>query len=215
MGLKLILISEVDKMDVLEKGKLFLFVLFIMPGFISMKIYQLFQPTADRDTSKLLIDVVSYSCINYAFLLVPIYWIEKQNYFQNAIFWYYIFYLFVLIIIPALLPIFLLYLRRSNYLRKHLPHPTERPWDYFFSQGTVCWVLITLKSGKKFGGFYGSKSFASSRPEPEQIYLEKHWALDVDGDFDHELKETLGIIILANDIESIEFIEPITVNERQ
>ena len=194
-------------MDVLEKGKLFLFVLFIMPGFISMKTYRLFHPIADRDTSKILIDVISYSCINYAFLLVPIYWIEKQKYFQSDIFLYYIFYLFALVIIPTLLPIIWLYLRRRNFIRQHLPHPTDRPWDFFFSQHKRCWVLVTLKNGKKIGGYYGSDSFVSSRPEPEQIYLEKHWALDKDNDLDHELKDTLGIIILTNEIESIEFIK--------
>ncbi|EBH0527077.1 hypothetical protein FJ770_21390 [Salmonella enterica] len=67
--------------------------------------------------------------------------------------------------------------------------------------------MVTLKNGKKYGGYYGSQSFASNSPEPEQIYLEKHWALDDDGDFDHELTDTLGIIILTNEIESVEFIK--------
>ncbi|HHF8545491.1 TPA: hypothetical protein ACPTZT_004683, partial [Escherichia coli] len=68
-------------MDILEKGKLFLFVLFIMPGFISMRVYRLFHPSADSDTSKVLIDVVSYSCINFSLLLIPIYLIEINNIF--------------------------------------------------------------------------------------------------------------------------------------
>lgn len=86
-----------------------------------------------------------------------------------------------------------------------------RAWDYFFSTRQQCWILVTLKNGKKYGGFYGSNSFASSSPEPEQIYLEKHWALDEDGDLDHELKDSLGIVILTNDIESLEFIEAKTL----
>ncbi|EFO1324782.1 hypothetical protein DWU45_24695, partial [Escherichia coli] len=68
-------------MDILEKGKLFLFVLFIMPGFISMRVYRLFHPSIDLDTSKVLIDVVSYSCINFSFLLIPIYLIETNDIF--------------------------------------------------------------------------------------------------------------------------------------
>lgn len=194
-------------MDVLEKGKLLLFVLFIMPGFISLKIYSLFHPTADRDTSKVLIDVVSYSCINYAFLLIPIYLVETNRVYLSHPILYYVFYFFVLMVLPVILPILLLFLRRCHFIRKFLPHPTGRPWDYFFSTNQCCWVLVTLKNGKKYGGLYGFESFASSSPEPEQIYLEKHWALDEEGDFDHELQDTLGIVILTNEIESVEFIK--------
>ncbi|EGT0654322.1 TPA: DUF6338 family protein [Citrobacter freundii] len=194
-------------MDILEKGKLFLFVLFIMPGFISMRVYRLFHPSADSDTSKVLIDVVSYSCINFSLLLIPIYLIEINNVFINHPVLYYLFYLFVLIIIPVLLPIILLKIRSCEKVKRVLPHPIGRSWDYFFSTRQCCWVLVTLKNGKKYGGYYGSESFASNSPEPEQIYLEKHWALDDDGDFDHELTDTLGIIILTNEIESVEFIK--------
>ncbi|EJD1896784.1 TPA: DUF6338 family protein [Escherichia coli] len=194
-------------MDILEKGKLFLFVLFIMPGFISMRVYRLFHPSADSDTSKVLIDVVSYSCINFSLLLIPIYLIEINNIFISHPVLYYLFYLFVLIIIPVLLPIILLKIRSCEKVKRVLPHPIGRSWDYFFSTRQCCWVLVTLKNGKKYGGYYGSQSFASNSPEPEQIYLEKHWALDDDGDFDHELADTLGIIILTNEIESVEFIK--------
>lgn len=194
-------------MDILEKGKLFLFVLFIMPGFISMRVYRLFHPSADSDTSKVLIDVVSYSCINFSILLIPIYLIEINNVFISHPVLYYLFYIFVLIIVPVLLPIILLKIRSYEKVKQVLPHPIGRSWDYFFSTRQCCWVLVTLKNGKKYGGYYGSQSFASNSPEPEQIYLEKHWALDDDGDFDHELTDTLGIIILTNEIESVEFIK--------
>ncbi|HHK9582760.1 TPA: DUF6338 family protein [Citrobacter braakii] len=194
-------------MDILEKGKLFLFVLFIMPGFISMRVYRLFHPSADSDTSKVLIDVVSYSCINFSILLIPIYLIEINNFFISHPVLYYLFYIFVLIIAPVLLPIILLKIRSCEKVKRVLPHPIGRSWDYFFSTRQCCWVLVTLKNGKKYGGYYGSQSFASNSPEPEQIYLEKHWALDDDGDFDHELTDTLGIIILTNEIESVEFIK--------
>ncbi|ENG2946825.1 hypothetical protein ABTU80_001056 [Enterobacter cloacae] len=194
-------------MDILEKGKLFLFVLFIMPGFISMRVYRLFHPAPDNDTSKILIDVVSYSCINYSFLLIPIYLVEINGFFFTHPFLYYLFYFLVLIIIPVLLPILLLKARQSPRIRQKLPHPMARAWDYFFSTNQCCWVLVTLKNGKKYGGLYSYNSFATSRPEPEQLYLEKHWALDEEGDFDHELTDTLGILILTNEIESVEFIK--------
>jgi len=197
----------VDIMELLEKGKLILFVIFIMPGFISMKIYKIFYPSSDIETSKVIIDIVSYSCINYALLLIPIYWMEKENIFNSHPVLYYLFYVFVLIIVPVFLPVSLRFLRHAHFIRKYLPHPDNRPWDHFFSNNPTCWVLVTLKNGKKYGGRYGFSSFASGSPEPEQLYLEEHWALDDNGDFDHQLKDTLGILILTNEIESVEFIK--------
>ncbi|SPX11078.1 Uncharacterised protein [Escherichia coli] len=52
-------------MDILEKGKLFFICTVHYAGFISMRVYRLFHPSIDLDTSKVLIDVVSYSCINF------------------------------------------------------------------------------------------------------------------------------------------------------
>lgn len=194
-------------MELLDKGKLTLFVLFIMPGFISLKIYSLVHPTADKDFTKLIIDAISYSCINYAFLFIPIYYVESIGLYFIAPIKYYLFYVAVLIVVPVLLPLLLIKLRRGKCVLRFLPHPTGRPWDYFFAKGKPCWIIVTLKNGKKYGGLYNSESFASGSPEVEQLYLEKHWCLDENGNFDHELKDTLGIIILTNEIESVEFIE--------
>lgn len=194
-------------MDIWEKSKLLIFVLFVMPGFISMKIYDVFQSRPGQDYSKTIIDVVAYSCINYALLLIPIYYVESSSVMVSHPVYYYLFYLFTFFILPIALPLFLILIRTRRWFTRYMPHPTGRPWDYYFRKGKKCWVLVTLKSGKKYGGRYDSESFASSSPEPEQIYLEQHWALDVDGDLDHKLSDTLGIIILTSEIESIEFIE--------
>ncbi|HDL0240492.1 TPA: hypothetical protein PWK60_004685 [Escherichia coli] len=65
--------------------------------------------------------------------------------------------------------------------------------------------MITLKNGKKIAGKFGANSFASSAPEPEQIYLEEHWVLNDDGGFERPRVSILGILILGNDIENLEF----------
>ncbi|OOL22306.1 hypothetical protein BXQ27_23310, partial [Klebsiella aerogenes] len=62
-----------------------------------------------------------------------------------------------------------------------------------------------LKDGKKIAGKYGANSFASSAPEPEQIYLEEHWVLSNDGGLERPRVSTLGILILSKDIEHLEF----------
>ncbi|WP_447716856.1 DUF6338 family protein [Pluralibacter gergoviae] len=202
-------------MEILEKGKLLLFVLFIMPGFISMKIYSLFYPSSDRDTSKIIIDIISYSCINYALLFIPIYLVENSGVYPAHYICYYLFYFLVLIVLPVALPLLLLWLRHRDFVRQYLPHPTNKAWDYFFSTNQRCWVIVTLKGGKKYGGLYSYNSFASGGPGPEQLYLEQHWALDENSDLDHELRDTLGIVILTNEIESVEFIKVNELNDKK
>lgn len=63
-------------MDIFEEGKLILFIAFVVPGFIAIKAYELLSPSKQSDSSKQIIDAVSYSCLNYAILLWPIYLME-------------------------------------------------------------------------------------------------------------------------------------------
>ncbi|MFB2661799.1 DUF6338 family protein [Shewanella mangrovisoli] len=67
--------------------------------------------------------------------------------------------------------------------------------------------MITLKTGEKITSKYASKSFASSNPAPEQVYLEERWFLKDDDSFDRERNGTAGIIILSAEIATVELIK--------
>ena len=54
------------------------------------------------------------------------------------------------------------------------------------------------------GGIYDTNSFASACPEEEQIYLEKVWKLDHGGKFKEPIDRSQGMIILKDEILSIE-----------
>ena len=56
-----------------------------------------------------------------------------------------------------------------------------KPWDYVFSRRQAYWVIVHLRDGRKIGGRFDRKSFASSYPADEQIYIEEVWRLDEDG----------------------------------
>jgi hypothetical protein len=42
------------------------------PGFVSLKAYEIFVPTQKIDSTKILIEAITYSCINYALLFMPV-----------------------------------------------------------------------------------------------------------------------------------------------
>lgn len=117
-------------MDIWDKSKILLFIIFVIPGFLSMKMYSILHPNSDIDTTKTIVEVVTYSCINYAIWFYPIYFIESSRYFCSPV-TYYLFYLAVLFISPILLTFFLVWMRTWRWLGRFLPHPTGRAWDYF------------------------------------------------------------------------------------
>ena len=120
---------------------------------------------------------------------------------------YVLFYIFVLLIFPVILAFSWKELRESKKFKKNIPHPTQKPWDYFFSQGRCYWVKVILNNGTTIAGYYGLKSFASSSPAEEQLYLEQTWKLGSDGAFERAINNTAGVIILTSEISHIEFRE--------
>ena len=58
--------------DIWMEDKLLLFILFVVPGFVSVKAYELLFPSEAIASKEKLVDAVAYSCVNYA-LLFPIY----------------------------------------------------------------------------------------------------------------------------------------------
>ncbi len=194
-------------MDIWETDKLILFIAFVIPGFISLKVYDLLSYGNKVKSSDSIIDAVAYSSLNYAILSAPIWLIENYNIQEGHPVLYGLFYFIVLFISPIIIAWGWNKLRKNNFFQDKMTHPIAKPWDYIFSQRKLYWVKITLKSGKLIGGRYGEKSFSSSYPEEEQLYLEETWIMKENGGFDRPKKRTSGILISSSEILYIEFIQ--------
>lgn len=194
-------------MDFLQIDKLILFLIFFIPGFISIKIYDLLVPSERRDYSKSLFEVISFSAINFAALSWLIIFIHSDNFYTTHIKLYFFSIFLILFIAPILWPLLILKLFSWKPIAKLIVHPIQKPWDYVFGKRRPYWLIVHLKDGRKIGGKFNYKSFASSNPAEEQIYLEEVWKLDDDGKFLGAVERTKGIIILSAEILSIEFFE--------
>lgn len=194
-------------MEILETSKLVVFILFVIPGFVALRVYDLLYPTERIDGLRRLVEAVSYSCINYAILsplLIP-YWSTLMNpSLDKGIA------IFTLISVLFLAPVGLAFLWR--YLRLVLArngilhHPTGRPWDFVFQKQPRCWVKIYLKDNETvLGGYYGHKSFASSAPEQQEIFLEEAWKLNDQGGYEKIKSRSTGLLVMADVISHIEF----------
>lgn len=94
---------------------------------------------------------------------------------------------------------------KRKWFLKFLINPTKSAWDSFFSRRESYYVIVTLKNGKCIGGKYGLKSYSSTYPNPEGIYLEEVWKLNEKNGFDEIVDQTAGILITENEISTIEF----------
>lgn len=203
-------------MEIWEVDELILFVAFVIPGFISIKAYELLFPTQPVSSTDKIIDAIAYSCINYAILIWPILLVEKarvQVPYPNL---YALFYMFVLFIAPIIWVIVWKWIRERDFFQAMVPHPTQKPWDFVFGQRKTYWVVVMLKDGRKIAGMYGLNSFASSAPAKEQIYLEQVWILNEEGGFDRPAEQTAGVIVLESEIVSVELMhsgEPTNVRQ--
>jgi len=194
-------------MKIWEIDKLQLFLVFFIPGFISIKIYDLLVPGELRDFSKSIFEAVAYSAINFALLSWILIVIQHYDLYNTHIVWFYILQVFVMFIGPIIWPI--VFIRASDWkpIAKRIIHPIQKPWDWVFLKRKSRWVIIHLTNGNAIGGKYASKSFSSSFPAEEQIFLEEVWKLDSNGVFIKPIKRSAGIIVLGKEISSIEFFK--------
>jgi len=197
-------------MDIFSKftfDKLVLFLVFFIPGFISLKVYDLLIPGERRDFSKSLYEVIAYSALNFAALSWLIILIYSKNFYMEHTIWYFVSVFCIMFIVPVFWPV--LFIRASQWgpVAKYIVHPIKKPWDYVFSKREVVWIIVHLKDGRSIGGKFDRDSFASSYPSEEQIYLEEVWKLDQHGKFLEPIERSKGIIIIGSEILSVELFK--------
>lgn len=191
-------------MDIWDSSKLVLFIAFVVPGFVSLKCYEVLCAKPQRDAANQLIDAITYSCVNYALLFYFIVLVEQSSMRTDHPYLYTAFYAIVLLIAPIFWALIFKYARAHQYLQKYLPHPISKPWDYIFSNRKEYWVIATMKNGNKYAGLYSRQSFSSSAPAPDQIYLEQCWKLNEKGGLEKSRENTAGILIVSQEIETLE-----------
>ncbi|TPW18056.1 MAG: hypothetical protein FD130_419 [Halothiobacillaceae bacterium] len=191
--------------EFLKQDQIIFVLLFFVPGFVALKVYDLFVPGDMRNLSASVLEVVSYSMLCWA-VLVPLYLAIGLLDGGVSTIWSAV-YLFVGIALwPALLG-WLVFNARAKWLRGKILHPARTAWDYLFSQGKFYWVLVTTSDGERFGGRYAEKSFATSYPDPHEIYLQELWRVDENGVFMEAVEGSAGILVRRDEVKRIEFFE--------
>lgn len=84
--------------------------------------------------------------------------------------------------------------------------PTPSAWDFAFSARRPGWVRVRTQDGVWIGGWFGTDSFASSHPDPHELYLEIGYALNDDGTFTGEVSAPDGVFLRCQEAVLVDFI---------
>lgn len=193
--------------EILNVDKLLLFIIFFIPGFISIKVYDLLIPGERRNFSDAFFQVIAYSVFNFVILSWLIYIVYATNIVKTNKPLFIVLASFIIFIFPIFLPIIFIRISKLEFIARYIIHPIQKPWDYVFGKRKGYWVIVHLKDGRRIGGRFDIESFASSYPAEEQIYLQEVWELNEKGGFENSVERTRGIIILKDEMSLIEFFE--------
>ena len=156
-----------------------LVVAFIMPGFICETALGAVVPRAPAKKELYLIRFITWSAINYAIWLWPLFHLLRGKYFDSHPVRAIGLWILIVLVSPILLGLAIGWIQQRSVIDKSLqrlglrtiqPDPTA--WDHFFSRTKPVWVMAKLRGGHKVAGFFGSKSYAASDEGGRDLYLE-------------------------------------------
>jgi len=192
-------------MDIWDIDKVFLFIVLVLPGFISLKIYDLIIAGDKRDFSKSIVESIAYSTLNFAVLSWLIILISKKSFSVEHEILYWVSIIFIFVVCPIIWPFVYVWVSKFKVFKKYLLSPINQPWDKIFSKRDSYWIIVHLKNGKTIRGKYTTKSCASAFPRERQIYLEEVWNKGKTGGFGKKIDRTRGMIIFESEISYVEF----------
>lgn len=192
-------------MNIWEIDKTFLFLVLILPGFVSLKVYSWLIASESRDYSKSFVEAICYSVLNFTFLSWILFFITKDGFITSHPFYYWLSIFVVFLIAPASWPFLFLWISTFEIFKKNILSPYKQPWDYVFSKRESFWVAIHLKNGEVLRGKYALNSFASSYPSERQLYIEELWISDEERKFGRKANRTRGILVSQDEISYIKF----------
>lgn len=185
----------------------------ILPGFISIRVFELLVPARRTSTGREALEALSYGAINFGIWAVPVlYWLP---WLQVRPLTFTLVAIGLLIVSPAALALGARALLVWPFVRKWVVHPVPTAWDHFFGLRRAAWMRIHLKNGRFIGGWYGLDSFASSDPEWRDLYVEQAWELDGRGGFKEKVSDTMGFLVRMEDCELIELLSSSQAQPRQ
>lgn len=188
---------------------LILFLVFFMPGFLSIIVWDLIVPGEQRDFTKSAVSAIGFSALHWSVF----WWLgwtvyEVRLWEKEHILWTYVLVLVVMVFYPVFWPIFFRQLLCHTRLSRYVVQPMRAPWDNLFGRGKPYWMIAHLKDGTRIHGLFSDQSAASVYPAPHELYMEQVCGVDQEGRFT-PIPGSKGILILESELSLVELIEAV------
>ncbi|HKR88901.1 MAG TPA: DUF6338 family protein [Phenylobacterium sp.] len=197
--------DDVAKLVALTLPQFAAVVALFLPGFVSLKVDRLIQPSTTTKAAEFIVDALAYSLLNAAAFGWAILWASDElarlppNY---PLIW--ALGILTCVVGPVIWPSVFRACQRFGAKRRWLLGPHRFAWDNFFSRNEPCWIIVHLKSATLVGGYFGEESYATVEPESGHIYLEELWRLDGNGAFVEPIAASKGALFRPSDYDWIE-----------
>ena len=135
-------------MDIWSTDKLTLFLIFFLPGFISMKVYDLMVPSAPREAAKSLHEAISYSALNFGFWSWLIALLFAGDYYHRHFIWFSFAVVLILLVAPIFWPF--AYLKLASWApiaKTTSPTPFKSPGTTIFRKANF---VLDYRSPQKW-----------------------------------------------------------------
>ncbi len=194
-------------MDALKDFDFLLVLFFVVPGFISMRVYALLRPTDAAPLKENVYEAITFSVINYVLMewTVPLaraYGADGDGVLPRICLLAAAF-----VIVPALLPVALNLILKQLEHRGRILRRAKTAWDEFFLRRQTCWIIVHLKDGRRLGGYFGEKSYAGLYPNSGHLYVQELWTLGPQGEFEAKIERSEGIVLRPDDYQMIEMFK--------
>lgn len=188
-----------------DPADLELFATFIVPGFITVKIWDLMAPTTRRDFSKMVIELVAYSMIFFPVVEFLRSAMQGASWDADLPLLYAIAFLGTIILIPAFFTwlFYRFWVRVARKTGAATPVPTA--WDYAFTRPGPFWVYFHMKEGPIVAGFFGDGSSAGTGVTAREVFVRDLRYVDDQGNISKAQTPPVNALIRQEDCTLIEF----------
>jgi hypothetical protein len=186
-------------------------VVFLVPGFVWSAVLSMLVPRKVVPTDLRLLEFLTFSCLNLGFWAWALVLIFKTDLINEHPGWASLCVYVIIFLSPMGFGVACGWLQQNSVVGRFLArfgfrtiHPTPTAWDWHFSQSKPYWVLVTLKSGDRVYGLFGTRSFAGDDPNHRDLYIEAVFRL-LETDEWAPVEDSAGILIAPDEISAIEF----------
>jgi len=173
---------------------------FVLPGAISMFVYGLKVPQRDYRLQERVLEAVCFSLLNFVLVWLPIHYLISFVGVGTSVLATWLMALIGFVLLPLGWPFCLVWLLRLAEARHWVSASAKTAWDEFFSrQKNGAWLQFELNDGRVVGGKFGSRSYASSYPDPGHMFLEELWKVDDQGRFTERWPGGAGLLLRPTD----------------